>query len=67
MGIFKPKTYMAQSPKHNSIEPSNVKATLLPLWKHSMQSKFDALVKNEIWTLVPAPSDRIVISHKWNF
>ena len=34
-------------------------------WQQAMQDEYDALVDNETWNLVPAPSGRRVVGGKW--
>jgi hypothetical protein len=36
-------------------------------WGIAMQEKYDSLVVNNIWLLVPLPKDRKPISYKWVF
>lgn len=36
-------------------------------WKSAMQEEFDALQKNQTWTLVPLPKNAKVIDNKWVF
>ena len=38
-----------------------------PEWKKAMDSKFQALVKNDTWDLVPYTDDMNVVSNKWVF
>ncbi|KAK2454628.1 putative mitochondrial protein [Trifolium repens] len=49
-------------------EPKTVKQALTdPKWYDAMKSEFDALQKNETWTLVPLPPHRKAIGCKWVF
>ena len=50
-GIFNPKAFLTA---HNSLEPSTVDETLFDhKWKVAIQLEFDALTRNNTWTLVP--------------
>jgi hypothetical protein len=40
-------------------------AMYAPKWKHVMEEKFSALVKNGIWHLVPASQASNIIDYKW--
>lgn len=49
-------------------EPPIVKASLCcPHWKHAMQRKYDALLANCTWELIPLPKDKKIIGCKWVF
>lgn len=49
-------------------EPKSVKSAILnPTWYATMQSEFDALVKNGTWTLVELPPNKMAIGCKWVF
>ena len=49
-------------------EPMNVKQALLdPKWRAAMKEEFDALQKNNTWSLVPLPPNRKAIGCKWVF
>lgn len=49
-------------------KPCSVKKELSnDLWKAFMKQEFDALIKNNTWSLVPLPSDKKVRVHKWFF
>lgn len=61
-GIFKPKAYLTTSHKHLVVKPSSIKHALLdPLLKKSIQLEYNALIKNETWSLVKVPPDRSII------
>ena len=36
-------------------------------WKAAMQSKYEALIKQQTWDLVPLPHGRKIIGYKWVF
>jgi histone deacetylase 1/2 len=49
-------------------EPKTAKQALAdPKWHEAMKAEFDALLKNQTWTLMPLPSDRQAIGCKWVF
>jgi hypothetical protein len=48
--------------------PSSYKRALLdPLWLSTMRDEFDALQKNNTWSLVSKPPGVNVVSGKWVF
>jgi histone deacetylase 1/2 len=50
------------------IEPTTIKQALqIPHWKKAMQEEYDALIKNQTWSLVPAPTHKSPIGCKWVF
>ncbi|KAH9723193.1 retrovirus-related pol polyprotein from transposon RE1 [Citrus sinensis] len=64
-GIFKPKAFLTS---HNSLEPSTVDEALSDSkWKAAMQLEFDALTRNNTWTLVPMTSQHKLVGCKWVF
>lgn len=64
-GIFKPKAFFAIK---TLPEPTSVRASLqIPKWKDVMQCKYNSLIKNETWDLVPPPMDSKIIRNKWVF
>ena len=64
-GIFKPKAFLTS---HNSLEPSTVDEALSdPKWKAAMQLEFDALTRNNTWTLVHVTSQHKLVGCKWVF
>ncbi|KAL5750488.1 hypothetical protein ACOSP7_025091 [Xanthoceras sorbifolium] len=64
-GIFKPKVLLAQL---TDSEPHTAHQALQhPLWTASMQEEFDALQRNQTWSLVPAPIGRKIVGCKWVF
>ena len=38
-----------------------------PKWKEAMQAKYDSLIENETWELIPTPENRQVITGRWCF
>jgi len=49
-------------------EPKTTKQALSdPTWLSAMQVKYDALLKNNTWSLVPLPSGRTPMGCKWVF
>ena len=49
-------------------EPKSVKQALTdPNWLSAMQQEYEALMKNNTWSLVPLPPDRKPIGCKWVF
>ncbi|CAJ2668996.1 unnamed protein product [Trifolium pratense] len=65
-GIVRPK----QNPKLllTSSEPKTVKQALKdPQWYTAMKEEFDALQRNQTWTLVKLPPNRKAIGCKWVF
>ncbi|XP_062085503.1 uncharacterized mitochondrial protein AtMg00820-like [Humulus lupulus] len=59
-GIHKPKVFIATK------EPRSVKDALCtPHWKDAMALEFEALHRNNTWSLVDLPHDRTPIGCKW--
>lgn len=62
IGHLKPKVFLTH------IEPSNIKQALSsPEWLAAMQAKYDALMQNDTWSLVPLPPHRAAIGYEWVF
>ncbi|RVW43373.1 Retrovirus-related Pol polyprotein from transposon RE1 [Vitis vinifera] len=60
-GIVKPKIFIAAVR-----EPSSVSAALQQdEWKKAMVAEYDALQRNNTWSLVPLPAGRQAIGCKW--
>jgi len=71
-GIYKPRKlfnlYVTIDDPHISPLPKNPKPALSELnWKSSMQSEFNALIRNNMWDLVPQPCDVNIIRCIWIF
>ena len=69
-GIFKPKHAYStiKYPLPASIEPSTVSQALKsPQWHQAMVTKFNALMTNRAWDLVPNHSNFNVIGNRWIF
>ena len=63
-GICKKKTY----PTSLIAEPRTVKQALQdPKWKLAMEQEYQALLKNQTWSLVPPSSNAKIIRCKWVF
>jgi histone deacetylase 1/2 len=61
-GNLKPKILLAHC------EPTTVKQALADSqWLKAMQAEYDALMKNQTWSLVPLPAHRRAIGCKWVF
>lgn len=57
-GIFKPKTFLAV--------PINVKAALVdPRWHLAMKEEFEALQRNNTWSLVLIETAGKIVGNKW--
>lgn len=64
VGIFKPKCFDVSM----SQEPSLVAAALLDSnWKQPMLDEYNALIRNNTWTLVPFSEGMNVVDNKWAF
>lgn len=71
-GISKQKCFLSamissvSDPAH--IEPHTVKKAIqVPEWQQAMQEEYDALMKQQTWTLVPLPREKNLVSCKWIF
>lgn len=64
-GIAKSKTYHITLSDFNINESKLVKhASQDHQWKASMKIEYKALIKNNIWTLIEAPKDIVIIGNK---
>ncbi|KAK1568674.1 hypothetical protein Q3G72_027410 [Acer saccharum] len=71
-GIFKPKAllsnYCLPSALLSELEPKTVKVAMTnPKWLSAMTDEFEALQRNNTWTLVPAEENMNVVGSKWVF
>ncbi|KAL6127768.1 hypothetical protein ACLB2K_071131 [Fragaria x ananassa] len=71
-GIVQKKCFLSVMNQDTSnlseIEPYSVKTALqVPVWKNAMQAEYDALMKQQTWSLVPLPPDKNLVSCKWIF
>ena len=63
-GIYKKKTYLTSI----IAKPRTVKQALQdPNWKLTMEHEYQALLKNQTWSLVSPPSNAKIIGCKWVF
>lgn len=68
--IYKPKQFHVVTKHHipHAIEPSCVSQALYdPHWKQAMFEKLTALMRHNIWILVPLPKNCNPIGYKWVF
>lgn len=64
-GIFKPKVY---SVSISSIEPHNYdQAIKNDVWKKAMDEEYNALIKNQTWSLVDQPKHKNIVGCKWTY
>lgn len=64
-GIFKPKVLIAE---YIEVEPPNVREALkCEHWVRTMAKEYNALMANDTWSFVDAPSNKKVIGCKWIF
>ncbi|KAG8485184.1 hypothetical protein CXB51_021380 [Gossypium anomalum] len=62
-GIFKPKAFRVEA-----IEPHTIEEVFSTIdWHATTQAKYDALINNSTWDLVPLPPNRKAIGCKWLF
>ena len=36
-------------------------------WMQAMIEKYQSIIKNDVWDVVPRPKDKLVVSSKWIF
>lgn len=42
-------------------------ANKLQVWKEAMQEEYNSIIKNNVWEVVPRPTDKSIVSSKWIF
>jgi hypothetical protein len=42
-----------------------VKASKHQVWKYAMNEEYDSILKNDVWTVVPGPHGKLVVTSKW--
>ncbi|KAG8481468.1 hypothetical protein CXB51_026215 [Gossypium anomalum] len=61
--FFKPKVMSVKV-----VEPSKIEeAFSTSKWRAAAQAKYDALIYNSTWDLIPSPPNRKIIGYKWLF
>ena len=66
--VFRRKSFTVTATSSISPEPSSVAATLLDSnWKQAMVDEFNALMRNNTWTLVPFCDRMNIVDNKWVF
>ena len=67
-GVFKPKKAYLVDCNPKPTEPLTISVALSdPKWLQAMQEEYQALVKNQTWTLVQPTSPVKVVGNKWVF
>lgn len=67
-GIRKPKQILSLHVNTVSPLPKGYKQALLnPNWNPSITDEYDALIKNNTWTLVPKPAGTNIVNALWLF
>ncbi|KAH9726247.1 retrovirus-related pol polyprotein from transposon RE1 [Citrus sinensis] len=64
-GIFKPKVYQISTQSQTSLPPDSTVALKDPKWRRAMEDEYNALVKNQTWTLIPHDQNYKLIGNKW--
>nr|KYP65831.1 Retrovirus-related Pol polyprotein from transposon TNT 1-94 [Cajanus cajan] len=70
VGIFKPKTYVTAadiSTYDHTIEPTVKEALSKPEWCQAMKDEYEALLKNNTWSLVDLPVGCKAVGCRWVF
>ena len=65
-GIFKRKI-LTTSFSPSPTEPTSAQEALLREWKKAMTEEYEALMKNQTWSLVPFNKQMKVVDNKWVF
>ena len=63
--IFKPKLYQISTQPQTALPLNTSEALKEPSWKMAMEDEYNALIKNETWTLIPNYSSYKLIRNKW--
>lgn len=64
-GIYKPKILLSDL---SNSEPSTIQEALAHnKWNQAIHDEFNALVRNQTWSLVPLPPNRHTVGCKWVF
>ncbi|KAI0499987.1 hypothetical protein KFK09_018195 [Dendrobium nobile] len=68
-GIAKPKHIVSLLTTNTSTATPSTYAQAIkqPHWRQSMTEEFNALQKQDTWTLVPAPANTPILGCKWTF
>jgi hypothetical protein len=69
-GYFMPKQHFNLSATTNTLSPipSSYRVALKdPHWHSAMLDEFNALIRNDTWSLVPCPAGVNVVTDKWIF
>jgi hypothetical protein len=54
------------SPKHLNVEPSTFEeAVKKKEWKEAMMEKYQSIMKNDVWEIMPRPEGKSVVTSKW--
>jgi hypothetical protein len=65
----KPNKYSGLIAQLNTVidsEPSTfVDAFKYQVWKDAMNEEYDSILKNDVWTVVPRPHGKSVVTSKW--
>eukprot|EP00253_Pinus_taeda_P036638 PITA_36638 len=58
--------YMALVGECVEIEPSSFEEAMQhPVWVDVMVEKYDSIVRNNVWDVVPRPENKLVVSSRW--
>ena len=64
-GIFKPKLYTTTLINK---EPNTVREALNDKhWYKAVKEEYEALIRNETWSLIPPPAEYKIVGNKWVF
>ncbi|KAK9212808.1 hypothetical protein WN943_002190 [Citrus x changshan-huyou] len=63
--IFKPKLYQISTQPQIALLSNTSESLKEPSWKKTMEDEYNALIKNETWTLIPNYSSYKLIRNKW--